>query len=81
MYLVHLQYIRVGYPTDGTEAQKAAVIANTKELLINKLKLQRPNLILSVTGGAESFRASNIQQKRFKRGIIRTAIRTGERSH
>ena len=71
------KYIRVGFPTDGTDDQKHAVVERMRELMLNVWKLPHPNLIISVTGGAEKFEVSNTQQKRFKRGIVRTAIKTG----
>ena len=72
------KYIRVGFPTDGSDEQKHAVVERMRELMLNVWKLPHPNLIISVTGGAEKFEVSNTQQKRFKRGIVRTAIKTGK---
>lgn len=72
------KYVRIGYPVDGTSEQKAAVVEAAKELLLDVWRLGRPNLILSVTGGAQSFECSNTQQRRFKRAIVHTAIKTGE---
>ena len=74
------KYVRVGFPTNGAEEQKQAVVQQLRELLLEVWKLKQPNLIISVTGGAESFQMSNTQQKRFKRGIVRTAIKTGKLS-
>lgn len=71
------KYVRVGFATDGAEEQKRAVVEQMRELLLGVWKLPHPNLIISVTGGADKFEVSNTQQKRFKRGIVRTAIKTG----
>ena len=46
-------------------------------MLLQKWCLPRPNIIISVTGGAGKFDTTNIQQRRFKRGIIRAAEKTG----
>ena len=74
------KYVRVGFPTDGTEEQKDTVVKKLSTLLIDEWKLQQPNLIISVTGGANKFEMSNPQQKRFKHDIVRTAIKTGIQS-
>ena len=71
------KYVRVGFPTDATPKQKQEVVQQLRSLLLDVWHLAAPNLIISVTGGAESFEMSNTQQKRFKRGIVRTAIKTG----
>ena len=74
------KYVRVGFPTDGTPDQKNEVVENLSKLMFNVWKLQRPNLIISVTGGANMFEMPNPQQKRFKHDIVRTAIKTGMQS-
>ena len=74
------KYVRVGFPTDGTPEQKNAVVEQLRTLLIKVWKLQPPNLIISVTGGANKFEMPNPQQKRFKHDIVRTAIKTGIQS-
>ena len=71
------KYVRVGFPTDGTEEQKDAVVKKLSTLLIDEWKLLQPKLIISVTGGANKFKMPNPQQKRFKHDIVRTAIKTG----
>jgi hypothetical protein len=39
--------------------------------------LHRPQLILSVTGGAQKFNISNSMKTAFKRGLIKAAVSTG----
>jgi hypothetical protein len=39
--------------------------------------LKCPQLILSVTGGAQKFNNSNRMKKAFKRGLIKAAVSTG----
>lgn len=39
--------------------------------------LPKPQLILSVTGGAQNFTISNRMKKAFKRGLIKAAATTG----
>ena len=85
------KYVRVGFPTDGTKEEekekeeekkkkKDAVVEQLRTLLIDVWKLQPPNLIISVTGGADKFEMPNPQLKRFKHDIVRTAIKTGIQS-
>ena len=80
----------MGYPTrppeysDGLPADEKKELEEQRddivkvvELLLEKWCIPRPNIIISVTGGAGKFDATNIQQRRFKRGIIRAAEKTG----
>ena len=39
--------------------------------------LQRPQLILSVTGGAQKFTLPYRMKKAFKRGLVKAAVSTG----
>mgnify|MGYP002790666187 CR=1 FL=1 len=39
--------------------------------------LQKPQLILSVTGGAQKFNIPNRMKKAFKRGLVKAAVSTG----
>jgi transient receptor potential cation channel subfamily M protein 2 len=39
--------------------------------------LDKPNLILSVTGGAQKFNIPQRMKKAFKRGLIKAAVSTG----
>ena len=48
--------------------------------MIKGWKLPKPNLILTVIGGAKSYVASNLQQYRFRRGLVRAAQTTGHLS-
>lgn len=40
-------------------------------------KLQKPQLILSVTGGAQKFNIPQRMKNEFKRGLIKAAVSTG----
>ena len=69
-----------GLPADEKkelEEQRDDVVKKVVELLLEKWCIPRPNIIISVTGGAGKFDATNIQQRRFKRGIIRAAEKAG----
>lgn len=76
----HCQYVRLGYPTDGTEEQKCSIVNTVCELLLSCWKMPRPNLVISVIGGSSFIKASSVQKKRFRRhfcSIIRIAMKTG----
>lgn len=70
-------YVRVAFPTDGTDKQKLEALEKVSCWMVNQRDLPKPNLIISVTGATKNFVMSNSQQKRFKRGIVHTAIKTG----
>ena len=71
------KYVRIGFPTDGTEEQKRMMLQQLQALLLDVWKLPHPHLIISVTGGVEQFEMSNTQQKLFTRDIMRTANKMG----
>ena len=80
---MYYQYIRVGFPTDGSEEKKKSIVNTLCELLLNNWKMSRPNLIITVIGGTGSIQASPVQKKRFRHrfcSIIRIAMKTGEKT-
>lgn len=67
----------MGYPTDSPKQKRNEIAKLVSELLLNKWSLPKPKLIMSIMGGTGSFTGSNRQQRRFKRAVITTAIKTG----
>lgn len=70
IYLTHKKYIRVQNET------------KTKDMIQylysqDGWNLQKPQLILSVTGGAQKFSIPLRMKKAFKRGLIKAAASTG----
>ena len=70
-----LQFVKVNDTDDTIDAK----------LLLEKLKyiwkLEKPNLVISVTGGANNFpRNSNLREV-FRTGIPKAAFSTGERDY
>ena len=74
-------YVRVAFPTDGTKEEKKKAIEVASLWIIDEgaWNLPKPNLIISVTGASKrDFTIlSNTKRKRFKRGIVQTAFKTG----
>ena len=79
--IITFQYIRVGFPTDGSEEQKSSIVNTLCELLLNNWKMSQPNLIITVIGGTGFIQASSLQKKRIRHSfysIIRIAMKTGK---
>lgn len=66
---VHCQYVRVSADTKSDVLYK---------LLTEQWKLQPPNLLISVTGGAKNFYMKSHLKKVFHRGLIKVAQTTGQ---
>ncbi|XP_041372305.1 transient receptor potential cation channel subfamily M member-like 2 [Gigantopelta aegis] len=47
------------------------------ELMVNKWRLVKPNLLISVTGGASTFHLKTKLKDAFKRGLMKAALSTG----
>ncbi len=66
----------MGYAINANESAKNVVVKKLRTLLLDVWQIPKPNLLISVTGGAKSFELSKIQKKRFERGLIRAAQST-----
>ena len=72
-----LQFVRVGYGNKTLEPTRRKVVKNMRRLLFDVWGLHRPNLVITVTGGAMNFQVDKVLKKRFKHGLIRAAQNTG----
>ena len=64
-----LQFVRVADDTD---------MEDMMYLLNNIWGLQKPNLLISVTGGAKNITMSKKLKDAFKKGLLKTAQTTGK---
>lgn len=71
------QYVRVGCGGKLTGAEKTRVALQMRRLLLAEWRARRPNIVITVTGGAKAFTCSKLLKKRFKHGLIRAAQNTG----
>ena len=62
------QYIRLSHDTNPLPLLK---------LLTQKWQLNVPNLVISVTGGAKSFKLKPPLKEAFSKGLIKVAVSTG----
>ena len=69
IHYVFLQYVRVDVDTK---------MSDMLELMTNVWRLDKPNLLISVTGGAKNFKMSKRLKETFRRGLMKTALTTGE---
>lgn len=60
-----------------TGAEKTRVALQMRRLLLAEWRARRPNIVITVTGGAKAFTCSKLLKKRFKHGLIRAAQNTG----
>ena len=50
-----------------------------KDLMLNLWGLDKPSLLISVTGGAGNFKMSKRLEETFRRGLKKIALTTGEK--
>ena len=67
-----MQYIRVDYKTD---------VAVVVDMMLNQWNIDKPNLLISVTGGAKNFTMTPRMTEVFRNGFIKAATSTGEPKH
>ena len=67
----------MGYSKNYPNGKCGETIENLSTLLLDVWKLPRPNLIISIIGGRNTFSAAPILQYRIRRGIVRAAQSTG----
>ena len=48
-----------------------------KQLMMDKWGMERPNLLISVTGGAKNFQMRGRLKDAFRRGLMKAALSTG----
>ena len=48
------------------------------ELMMNVWGMDKPNLLISVTGGAKNFQMNKRLKETFRRGLMKAAQTTGE---
>jgi len=63
------QYARVDVDTKMT---------NMLQLMMKVWGLEKPNLLISVTGGAKNFQMNKRLKDTFRRGLMKTALTTGK---
>lgn len=68
MLIVFYQYIRVDVDTK---------MSDMLDLMMNVWGLDKPNLLISVTGGAKNFQMNKRLKDNFRRGLMNTALTTG----
>lgn len=66
--LLFLQYIRVDAKTD---------VNILEQFILKHWKLKKPNLIISVTGGAQNFTLRSRLSKVFRKSLIKLSESTG----
>ena len=69
--LILLQYVRVDVETPDKDLI---------DLLLHCWKLKKPNLLISVTGGAKNFHMKATLREVFRRGLIKVSRSTGKMS-
>ncbi len=67
IFLSSLQYIRVAHDSESLSVLK---------LLTSRWDLKAPNLVISVTGGAKSFKLHTRLKEAFSKGLIKVAAST-----
>ncbi|CAK8686558.1 unnamed protein product [Clavelina lepadiformis] len=62
---------------------KYAIVSNESgpnllnDLLIKKWKMNKPNIIISITGGAKNFNLKSSQKKELRKSLVKAAVDTG----
>ena len=64
-----VQYIRVDVDTK---------MSDMLDLMMQVWGLDKPNLLISVTGGAKNFQMHKRLKETFRRGLMKTALTTGK---
>ena len=67
----------MGYGGQWAGAEKTRVALQMRHLLLHVWRVRRPNIVITVTGGAKAFKCSKLLKQRFKHGLIRAAQNTG----